>query len=39
MLNLKLSLQDKGYRLVNLFRLNLASLNFGVLYLFNSTTI
>ena len=37
MLKLKLSLQDKGYRLDNLFKLNLTSLNFGVLLLFNST--
>ena len=34
----KLSLQDKGYRLDNLFKLNLASLIFGVLYLFNLKT-
>ena len=39
MLKLKLSLQDKGYRLDNLFKLNLTSLNFGVLLLFNSTKI
>ena len=34
----KLSLQDKGYRLDNLFKLNLTSLSFGVLYLFNLKT-
>lgn len=39
MLKLKLSLQDKGYRLDNLFKLNLTSLHFGVLLLFNLTTI
>lgn len=39
MLKLKLSLQDKGYRLDNLFKLNLTSLNFGVLLLFNSTKL
>jgi hypothetical protein len=39
MLKPKLSLQDKGYRVYNLFKLNLTSLNFGVLSLFNSTTI
>jgi hypothetical protein len=36
MLKLKMSLQDKRYRLGNLFKLNLSSLFFGVLYLFNS---
>lgn len=35
MLNLKLSLQDKRYRLNKLFKLNLPSLNFGVLSPFN----
>jgi hypothetical protein len=35
MLNPKLSLQGKGYRFDNLFKLNLTSLIFGVLYLFN----
>lgn len=39
MLKLKLSLQDKGYRLDNLLKLNLTSLNFGVLLLFNSTKL
>ena len=39
MLKLKLSLQDKGYRLDNLFKLNLTSLNFGVLLLFNLTKL
>ena len=33
---LNLRLQGKGYRLGNLFKLNLTSLIFGVLYLFNS---
>ena len=35
MLKLKLSMQDKGYRLDNLFKLNLASLIFGVFCLFS----
>ena len=39
MFNLKLGLQDKGYRLDKLFKLNLTSLNFSVLPLFNLTTI
>ena len=33
-----LSMQDKGYRLCDLAKLNLASLIFGVLYLFNFKT-
>ena len=35
MLKLNLCLQNKGYRLDNLFKLNLFSLIFSVLYLFN----
>lgn len=38
MLKLNLRLQVRGYRLDNLFKLNLASLIFGILYLFNSKT-
>jgi len=38
MLKLKLRLQVKGYRLDNMFKLNLSSLIFGVLYLFNLKT-
>ena len=34
----ELSMQDKGYRLDNWFKLNLSSLHPGVLYLFSSIT-
>ena len=39
MLKLRLILQDKGYRLDTSSKLNLSSLSFGVLHLFNLTNL
>jgi len=39
MLKLRLSMQDKGYRLDTSPELNLSSLSFGVLHLFNLTNL